>query len=233
MSHGSQAITADPAVRVPIVLRKARNAVLTLDFVDENGTDIPIGEDDFENDTFVARIKTNDKALTNILELSVGNGLEIVDGDIQLTFTEVNSDIDQFKCFFELINTYRGQSWYATPIYFNTGEPIEGTTSEVQTSINLGPNVILATITIAGSGVDFNNMTYEQFIDFYVLMIPFIGVSALYASLLPLIQGGTSDSELLAELYQNLLEFINGAPDDGSDEYYIYTQLLLLINNGQ
>jgi hypothetical protein len=149
MSHITP-VTGDPAVRVPIILRKARNAVLVFDFVDADGNDIPIGEGAFADDTFIVKIRVNDRALNNLLELTDGNGLQIVDGNIQLEFTEENSDIDHYKCFFELINTFSGQNWYASPIFFNTGEPIEDTTTQVQSTINLGSQIIRCTISLQG-----------------------------------------------------------------------------------
>lgn len=158
MSHGTQPVTGDPAVRVPIVLRKARRAVIVFDFVDSDGVDIPIGVAPYDKE-FIARIRANDKALSNLLELIEGEGLEIIDGNIELEFTEENSDIDIFKCFFELIDNTGKQTWYACPIFFNTGEPIEGTTTEVQTTINLGQQTIQATINLN------RPMTAEEIID--------------------------------------------------------------------
>lgn len=148
MSHVTP-INGDPAARVPIVLRRARNATIIFSFKDIEGNQIMIGEGDYDNQ-FSLQIRRDNRTTSNLLELRFTEGLSIVDGKIHAAFTESNSDIDHYKCFFELINEDSGQTWLAADIFFNTGEPIDGTTTEEETTINIGDQVVSCTITIPG-----------------------------------------------------------------------------------
>jgi hypothetical protein len=154
MSH-RQKISGDPAGAQEIVLRKSRNAVIIFDFINADGSDYPVSDD------FVLRIKQDSRSEDNLLELSIGDGLEFVDDNIHANFTEENSTIDQYKCVYELINLTSGQTWIASKIYFNTGEPIENTTSEVTSTINLGDQIIQCSITIA-AGLDIDGGGFDS-----------------------------------------------------------------------
>lgn len=83
----------------------------------------------------------------------VGGDLTLDGNEIQVPFTESNSDIDAREVYYELKNTTTKQNWFQGPATILTGEGPEDTETEVERSINIGENVISVTLTVAGFDV--------------------------------------------------------------------------------
>lgn len=219
-------VSSDRAKNVKMRFRKGEGETIAFHFMIDDATYNTSGF------TFLFQVFEID-GVAPLFELSEGSGIVNVGGTgtvgVTLSDENVNLDPKSYRWKLKIIAPYTKTIFNAL-FTINDGPITDDEDSiEITVPFSLEATPIYVNLTLSSSA-DFTNMTYDQAIAFYVTMIPFIGVSTLYTSLLPLFNGEESSDEIITELYETMLPFIQGSPGDDSNEYYIYTQLLPLIN---
>lgn len=145
MSH-STPLNTDPGINQDIVIRRSRNATIIFRFLDSEGLAYTL-EDDFR---FILKPMAESADSEAFIDITNADDLTIDDNKISVPLTEINSNIDRPKCYYELRNETTGKNWYQgnTPII--RGLAPDGTTEEITAIIDIGEQVLSATITLAG-----------------------------------------------------------------------------------
>lgn len=112
--------TIDPARRLELYIRKARNGSKTFVFTNSSGADYDISS--FEFELFIKKNPGARKDVISLLTSYAGFGLTISGNDLTATFTDVITDIDAGEYYWELLRLDTNKTWLCGPCYVHEGE---------------------------------------------------------------------------------------------------------------
>jgi hypothetical protein len=106
----------DPARRLDLYFRINRNGDLTIPVYSANGSEFSLTYEDFQ-----LFIKRNSGDLVDVLNLTVGSGINLVSNEIQINITAAQSLLTEGKYYWELINVGDNETWLCGNAFFHNG----------------------------------------------------------------------------------------------------------------
>ena len=132
----SREVSIDPARRLDLHFRIARNGDLTFPVYGSDSLAYSLVYEDF---TFFIKRYAGER--NNILELTVGAGITLSGNEIQIDFTTAQTtDFNEGEYYWELINVDDNETWLSGKAFFHNG-PSDAVNDDI--SIELQTNEVV------------------------------------------------------------------------------------------
>ena len=138
----------DIAGQLDLRFRRARAGSKTLTFLD-----VDEEEYDISGITFQLNVKTNERASTNVFQLTSGSGLSIATNVMTVSVTENQSDLAGDMYWWELYDSTNKKTWLCGRAYFTLSEPSDLEDSNTVT-VDLDPDTVQVNITTDTINID-------------------------------------------------------------------------------
>jgi hypothetical protein len=142
----------DIAGKLDLLFRIARVGSKTFTFVDSNGDAYSLS-----GLTFQLNIKQRPSSTTNLFQLTSGSGLTIGASSIEIDVTELQTDLPEVLCYWELYETVGKKTWLCGSANFISRDPSSENDATTVT-VNLDPDTVTVTISnpaSSGTGARF------------------------------------------------------------------------------